>query len=713
MPGRRRTPTDPIFAPLFSKPMAVIGKIRERSGLLLVIIGGALAAFILTDLFAGRGSGPQDQVLGVVGGEEISLREFERRVSDELDSYRNDFGQQVTAQMQVQVRASVWAEIVKEKSMLGQVKRAGFALTKPEYDDIRFGENILPDFRNQPNFTGPDGRPDRAALQQYFSNVQLNAPVYHEIQKRRITENRLYTKYTNLVKGSAFVNRAQATDEYLGKNTRSSFNFVAKRYDSEPDSLYVVSDKDLRRFHDRHKNDRKFRQTPARRFSYVVFPVKATEADRQLARKELEDIKADFASAEDDSLFVVMNSISRTYNVAPYMEGSSDSATDALIMEASPGEVVGPYMQGESWKLAKVIELAGVPEARVRHILLSTQQGKSDDEQKKRADSLLTVVKRDRSKFEAMVTKFSDDPGSVSSGGVYEWFDKTRMVPEFTAASFDQKVGAITIAKTTYGYHIVEVLGQRERQERRVATIDREMKPTPATFKEVYKQANDFSLRYKKDMDTFRKAAEEQGLQVTDVDELRPDMRFVAGLTNPNSTISWVNRAKVGAVSEPLDAGDNYVVAMLTGIREEGAPALDDVRELFTREVIKEKKGDAFVERMQGNTDLASLASSLGVSVQTATDMMLNTFAIPGGFSEYEVIGKIFALQTGQTSVPLRGETGVFVVNVTNATVPAAPENVADERNALEQRLQSRVENAVVNALREAAKVQDNRSRFY
>ncbi len=59
-------------------------------------------------------------------------------------------------------------------------------------------------------------------------------------------QNRLYAKYTNLVKKSVFVNSAQAKDDYLAKNTKASFNFVAKRYDSEPDSLYTVEDKELR-----------------------------------------------------------------------------------------------------------------------------------------------------------------------------------------------------------------------------------------------------------------------------------------------------------------------------------------------------------------------------------------------------------------------------------------------------------------------------------
>ena len=692
--------------------MAVIGKIRERSGLLLVIVGGAMAAFILTDLFSGRGSGRQDAVLGEVGGEEIGVMDFEKRVSDEIESYRNDFGQQVNAQMTEQVRNSVWNEMVKEKVMLGQVLDAGFALTRSEYDDIRFGNNILPDFRSQPNFQGPDGQPNKEALEQYFTNVQLNAPVYHEIQKRRITENRLYAKYTTLVKKSVFVNTAQARDDHEGKNLKASFSFVAKRYDSEADSLYTVGDKDLRRFYDEHKSELKYKQKPSRKFSYVLFPVQASEADRQQTLAELAGLREDLLSTTNDSLFVIANSDDRTYNKAPYTEGTADKLNDSLIVNAAVGDVVGPFSEGETWKLVKVKELADVPEARVRHILLSTQEGKSEDVQKQLADSLLAVVKKDRSKFEDLVTKFSNDPGSVSTGGVYEWFDKQRMVPEFTAASFDQKVGAITIAKTSYGFHIVEVLGQRTRQERRVVSLQRTMKPSPATFKEVYKKANDFSLRNKTE-EAMKAAAEEAGLQLTAVEELRPDQRFVSGLQEPNSTISWVNRAELDQVSEPLEAGDNYVVALLTGIRKEGVPALEDVRELFTKEAAKAMKAEAYIAKMQGKTDLNALATELGGSVQSATDMLFNSFSIPGGYSEFEVVGRLFALENGQTSVPLKGENAVYVVSMTNKTPAGEATDLSAEKSSLLQRAQGRVDNGVFNALREAMGVKDNRSLYY
>ncbi len=690
--------------------MAVIGKIRERSGLLLVIIGGALAAFILTDLFSGRG-GAQDQVLGVVGGQEISLRDYEQRVGDELDSYRNDFGQQVDQQVTDQVRGSVWNEMVRERVLLERVEDAGFTLTKSEYDDIRFGNNIMPDFRNQ-NFQGPDGRPDRAALQQYFTNVQMNAPVYHEIQKRRIMQNRLYAKYNNLVKKSVFVNSAQARDEFQAREVRATFNFVAKRYDSEADSLYAASDKEVKKYYDEHKNEPKYEQKASRSFGYVIYPVRASEQDRQQAQKELADLRNEFERTDNDSLFALANSENRTYSVTSYESGTADALNDSLLVNAEVGTVVGPFSQGDQWKMVKVKELAEVPEARVRHILLSTQQGKTEEEQKKLSDSLLTVVKRDRSKFDELVTKFSDDPGSTANGGVYEWFDKKQMVPEFTTASFDNKVGAITVAKTDYGFHIVEVLGQRNRNERRVVTLDRNVAPTPTTFKDIYKKANELSLS-SKNAESLQAAAEQAGLQYQVVEEQRPDMRFVAGLQEPNSVITWANRAKMGAISEPLDAGGNYVVAVLLRIREEGVPQLEDVRERMAAEATKQKKADAFMQRMDGKTDLNALASELNGSVQSANEMAFNSFSIPGGFSEYEVIGKIFALDAGQTSIPLKGENAVYVANMASKTAVTEGADVSGEKPAMEQRMRGRVESALFTALRDAAGMKDNRSQYY
>ena len=703
--------------------MAIIGKIRERGLLIATVVFVSLGLFVLGDLWSSPGGRMRgDEAIAEIAGTEISAMEFQRRCDEQADLYRAN-GTTVDNQMQEQIRNSVWNEILRELTLRKEAEKAGFGtiLTKEEFDDIRWGENVIADFKNNENFKDPKtGQVDKALLKRYFASVQESDPALYDYQKRTFIPNRIYAKYNNLVKKSCFVNSSQVRDEFAAKNTKATFNFVAKRYDTEPDSLYPVSNDDLTAYFNSHRSEKKWKQTAARRFVYVRFPATATQEDINAVRDELAALKPEFSSTKGtaDSLFVLRHANSKNATPQPYTAGSADMLNDSLITNADTGTVVGPFREGEFWKLVKVKELADVPEARVRHILFNTQ-GKSDEDAtklKNRADSVMAVVKRDRKKFPEMVRKFSEDPGSSQKegdeAGVYDWFDKKRMVPEFTAASFDQKVGDITICKTSYGYHIVEVLGQRSRKERRILTVDARVRPDRA-MKEAWKAASAFALE-NTDTASFRKAAQEKGIVYTPVDELRADAHYVPGLQDASAVVSWVNHAKLGdKPSEPLSADESYVVALLTGIREEGEPRLEDVREAMTREVIKEKKAAALVEKMTGKTDLNALAQELGVSVQSASEMALNSYSIPGGFSDPEVIGAIFALQNGQTSAPLKGDMAAYVVSMTTVTPAGEMPAGAEDLKSLTDRVRNRAEYQAFNAMKENAEVKDDRSKFY
>lgn len=698
--------------------MAVIGSIRKRGGLLIIIVGGALVLFILSALLENNTSfsGRPDEVAGEVGGAPISVRELSVRVENEANSLRKYFNQTMDGAQTEQMRTRIWNEIVKERIMLPQVEKAGFGTTlvKNEYDDIRFGDNILPDFKNQPNFQNPDGSVNTEALKDYFKNVYEQAPEYHEIQKQRIIQERLYNKYNTLVKKSVFVNSAQARDENQTNNRKATFNFVAKRYDSEADSLYTPSEEEIKRYYNEHKNERKYKQQASRSFEFVAMEVKPSDEDIAALAKDMEALRAAFQASTNDSAFVMANADSKSATPVAYSAGTADALNDSLILKADTGAVVGPYREGEVWKLVKVAELAKVEEARVRHILLSTQ-GKSDDESEKikqRADSILAVVKKNKGKFEEMVTKYTEDPGSKSTGGVYEWFDRKQMVPEFTKASFDEPVGATTICKTSYGYHIVEVLGQRDRDERRILTVDRASKPSGATYKKRYKEANAFRGLVK-DTATFRSAAKEQGIEVRPANDLRADQRYVPGLQNPAQLITWANNAEVGDISPVTTVDNNQVVAILTAIKEEGAPSLESVRDRFKAEVVKEKKAAAWMAKMEGKTDLSALGTELGVSVSTATDMLYNAYSIPGGYNEGELIGTIFSLKDGNVSKPLKGDMGVYTVQMTTNTPAPEATELSAERQAIKQRTEGRIETTMYNAMKEAAGVKDERNKFF
>ncbi|MEO5585493.1 MAG: peptidylprolyl isomerase, partial [Flavobacteriales bacterium] len=696
--------------------MAVIGKIRERGTLLGIIVGGALVLFVVGD-FIGNKSGGQERNVGSIAGTEVSMQEFSTRVDQQLDLYRQN-GTTVDNQLQEQVRNGVWNDILREHTLRVEAEEAGFgnSISREEYDDIRFGNNVLPDFKNNQSFQNPQtGQLDKDRLRQYFKYVQENNLALFDMQKRTFVPQRIYAKYNDLVKKSCFVNKAQIQDDWAAKNTKADFQFVAQRMESEPDSLYPVNDTELRRFFDAHKDERKYRQTESRSFAYVRFNATPTQEDMDNSRADMTELKADFVAARSpkaDSALVMAYADTKNPTPTAYKDGTADQLNDSLIIHADTGTVVGPFREGNSWKLVKVVALADVEEARVRHILLSTQ-GKSPEEQatiKQRADSILAVVKKDRSKFEPLVTKFSDDPGSKSTGGVYEWFDRTRMVPEFTKASFDEKTGAITIAKTDYGYHIVEVLGQRSRKERRVLAVDRKIAPVQA-MKAAWKTANEFSLN-NPDTASFRKAAEKDGYAYTPVPELRADQRFVPGLQEADEVVRWVDHAAADAKSsEPLTSGDSYVVCSLNGIREEGVPKLNDVRETFTKEVRKEKKADALAEKMKGKTDLQALAQELNVNVQSSGDMPFSSNTMSGGYSDIAVIGEIFALDSGATSAPLKGDMAVYVAHMNKLTPPSAMPEGAEDVKGLTDRVRNRAAGQLFNALKEKADVKDNRSK--
>lgn len=698
--------------------MAVIGKIRERGNLLVILVGGALLLFVLDALLSNsQGGAAGGQAIGEVAGEEVSTIDFSNRVEEQANLYREN-GTNVDNQMQEQIRNSVWQEILRERTLQVQASKAGLGTTLSieEYDDIRWGDNIVSDFKDNQNFKGQDGQLDKALLKRYFASIQEKAPVLYEYQKKTFIPNRIVGKYNALLKKSCFVNSAQVEDDYTATNTKATFNFLARRFDAEPDSLYTVNDEDARSYFNAHRSEKKWQQKAARSFAYVKFPATPTQEDIAATREELADLRTEFETVKGkgDSLFVVRNAASKNGAAVAYSEGTADQLNDSLITHADTGAVVGPFKEGDLWKLVKVKQLADVPEARVRHILLSTQ-GKSDDDQakvKSRADSILAVVKRDKSKFDAMVEKFTEDPGSKSTGGLYEWFDKTRMVPEFTAASFDQKVGATTVCKTSYGFHIVEVLGQRTRQERRVLTVDRKVRPDRA-MKEAWKTASAFALS-NPDTASFRKSAMDANLAYTPVDEFRADQRFISGLQDAASVIGYVNRAEIGGKpSEPLMSDESYVVALLTGIREEGDPRFEDVKEAMTTEVRKQKKADALLAKMAGKTDLNALATEMGITVQSASDMALASMSIPGGFSDPEVIGRIFAVPNGQLSAPLKGDMAVYVANMTNLVAAGEmPEN-PEAGKPLVDKVRNRAEYSVFNSLKEKANIKDERHKFF
>ena len=82
----------------------------------------------------------------------------------------------------------------------------------------------------------------------------------------------------------------------------------------------------------------------------------------------------------------------------------------------------------------------------------------------RQADSLIKLIKSGTS-FEALAQANSDDQGSAQIGGDLGWFTEGRMVLPFNDACFSGKKGDIKTAETTFGIHIIEILGQSKNSQ--------------------------------------------------------------------------------------------------------------------------------------------------------------------------------------------------------------------------------------------------------
>src|SRR5690554_1873001 len=532
--------------------MAAIGKIKEQSTLLLIVIGGAMVAFVLGDIFSGGGPTQQNQYVGEVFGEEINLIEYERRVDAEKQSMAS-IGQPIGGQDQ-QIRNQVWNDMIQEKVMYTEMNKIGMRLGQDEFDDIRFGENIVAGFEDNPNFQDPEtGQFDPKMVQNYFAVMQTQFPLYYENQVNKIVNQRLYEKYNNLLLKGEYVNTLEAKDEYYRQEQEVSFQYISRDYESVPDSTVEVSDSELRAYYDKHKGEDRFKKEATVNLKYVVFNVEPTDEDVEAIKEELTKLKSDFKNAQNDSLYVLKYSRSRNAAIMELKAGEN-AELQAMLDDAEVGDVVGPYRNGDVFAIAKILNKGTEERATARHILLSKQTEPDVDKLMARADSIKKVIQRNNN-FEAMVAEFSEDPGSLADGGRYENFDRQTMVEEFTEASFDKPIGSINIVETTYGVHIVEPLEHNEVAIVESRIIDEPIIPSNRTFNEVYDEANTFSVDAGK-LDKMITLAEEKGYKVEEVTDITTQTRSLPGIQGSVEAIRWAHsdeKSKVNQVSQPFE----------------------------------------------------------------------------------------------------------------------------------------------------------------
>ncbi len=689
--------------------MISINKIRERSGLLLIIVGIAMLAFILGDLFSAK-PGQNAVNVGEIAGENIEAADFEKSIAFQEEVLEST-EQKVDENGREQIRNQVWNQLVRDKVLGEQFEKLGLNVSEAEYDDIRFGNNIMPDFKSDQNFVNPQtGQFDPEIVKRQFSVIQERYPLYWQVQRDRILEARKMAKYNTLIRKGIVVNKIQAEAEYVANMRKVNLNFVVGRFATIADSTVKPTEDEVKTYFNAHKKLEKYKQQESRSINYVVFDVKATPEDIKSAEEAINALVEPFKAATDDSAFVVANGDAKFYQPEVYAKGSAMPSIDTLINASAKGTVIGPFVQGENLRLVKIVSNGKMTEANARHILLKPAGGQTVDQIKAKLDSVKNEIIKNNN-FADVARMISEDRGSAQNGGNLDWFGEGQMVKPFGDACLNGNKGEFKIVETEFGVHLIEITDKRQVDQIKLAVVQRSLAPGKETTNAIYEKASTFSIN-NNTTELFDKGVDADKLVKQSAPNITPQNKFIPGISDPTQIIRWMNNAEVGAVSEPFEVGNQFVVANLTLITEEGEPSFESVKDQMEREVIKEKKAELIKAKIKGG-NLAAIATALGETVMTAPDVTFNTSVLPNAGREPKVIGVSVTLPKNTVSKPIVGENGVYVVQVTQITEAPTTKDYAPSKTAVAAKYSSRVDYGAFNSLIELAKVKDMRYKFY
>ena len=705
--------------------MAAIEKIRRRSGLLIAIIGIALLAFVLQDLFQSQGRSREFNV-AVVDGEKIPYKDFEVQKEKNLENRRTS-GNSLSSAETYSVYNNTLEEMIKNHIMTKEYDASGMGITSDELYDQFMGDD--PHQWVVQSFTSADGSFNRESVEYYLQNLNdfpNDARVRWLDFEKAVKENRLETKFQNLVKASYSVPNALAKKYYDNKNIKASADIIALRYSTIPDSTIVVTDKDNKAFYEENKY--RYETDERRDIDYVVFEIKPSLEDRQEALKYVQDMKREFADTDNVLSFVAANSDKR-YDSTWMGRTDVPQQIEKSIFDNGNGigYVYGPYEDENAFNLVRIVDFQNRPDSlRASHILISykdaynSQDTISKEEAEAKANELLAQLRnnpKNTELFAELAGQFSSDPGSKEKGGDLDWFTDGIMVPAFNEFVVNQPVGAMDIVETPFGYHIIKVTDKTDAQPKaRLAFLSREITPSSKTYQQVFSEANKF-VTENKNYDQFNAAIEEQGLTKRTMPRMNVSTYQIAGIDNPRQIVRWAfdKKTKVGDISSIFDLDNMFVVAALTNIVPEGYAPLSVIAEQAKYQILNKKKGEVAVEKMKAcGNDVNRMVSELGAESTTVSDLTIDSRVLSNFGVEADIVGTILGMKEGENVGPIAGNSSAFIIKNVKIAEPAATTDFSDVLREKTSQFNNKVlGGSIYNALKNLAKIDDNRVDYY
>ncbi|MEN9386055.1 MAG: Peptidylprolyl isomerase [Bacteroidota bacterium] len=705
--------------------MALITKIREKSGIAAAAIAISLVLFLVgADIFQGKSSlfGSNSQEVGEIAGESIMIQDFQKKVEEATANYTAQTGKGPSEQEAASIRDQVWNQFILDIAYKKEFDALGLKVSEEELIDMVQGNYIHPSVRQQ--FTNPQtGQFDKTFVIQFLKNLKTMPAQQQQAWaafEKSISQDRIRSKYENLLRLSNYVTQADAAKEYQSQNAKFNARFLFVPFFSVPDTTIKVTDAQLEEYLAKHKDQ--FKGTNTRSIQYATFPVIPTKQDTVEFYNQIKKLAKDLAVAPNDSAFAMLNSDVRTPYLLPYAE--IPAAVKTMLPTFQVGGIYGPFKEGLTYSIYKYggVKKDSLFTMRASHILI-TPANKSDSakaQAKQRAEAILTQIKGGGS-FETLAQMNGMD-GTAQNGGDLGYFKNNgAMVKSFEKALFGFNGTGLMpgVIETEFGYHIVKVTDAKSNTSYKLAAINKTIAPTQATLDKVFTQADAFA-NANGTLAAFEVALKkDKSIIMMRADRLQENSSAVNNLANAREIVRWAfdENTAVGDGSKKVFEQDNqYIVAYLTGKTDKDNVKVDDYRIELTALVRNQLKGEQISKKLAGiKGTLEQIAQKYGAGalVETVQDQTLAGGMLNTAGPDAIALGRIAGLKNGKRSSVFVGDNGVFIAEKTGGVAAPALADYSQYKNQLQMMGVQRSSFYINEAIKENAKIVDKRYKFY
>jgi peptidyl-prolyl cis-trans isomerase D len=694
--------------------MGMMAKMRNLAPVFIITVGALFVLFmVISDSNVLEALGGRTNNVGSVNGIDISYQEYQLAIERQRESQKQQTGKDVPEEQFDQFRDQVWETLLTEKLIELEVQRLGISVSNQEIKDIILGDDP-PAFLKQ-NFIDSLGRFNREMYEEAIFNPQ-NEEVLLQAEEI-VKQTRYREKLQSLLEAGMTISENEIKRKFIDQNIFMEAQYALFANALFPDSVLNITEKDLRNFYE--ANPDKFKVNAQRKLSFVFFRNEPSNADSMMVIRNLENVKRMAENDTSDFKYFVDIYSESPYSVDTFTVSGLSGEAIKELKDAKKGSILGPFPSPrggyELYHLLNVIP-ASEKSIKASHILVS-QMG--DDEANLAEANRIYQELKNGADFAQTAQEYSKDPGSAQNGGDLGWFGKGMMVPEFEEACFSAKVGEIQKPiKTTFGYHIILVTDQST-SKYSVERIINAIQESATTRDAKFTAANDFSFLAKKN--GFEKEAELMGYQIQESANFALKSGSIPGLGSNKRLIAFAFENSLNSISEVHRLAGGYVVAKISEVIPEGLEKFQDnqpkVRQLCVVEKQYEKARELATEVMKKAGNDLNKVNQLDSRIQVGTTGRFNsTTSIPVIGKDNAFIYTSLDMKVGETSGPVRGLRGYFIIHLTDKTPfdSTAYQNQAGMlRNGLIQEKKTASLNAWLSEIKDKADIVDNRHLFY